>query len=510
MRKRYLLAAAALAALGIQAFTLAEGRDGRIGGLFSRGVAERSANIGGGTAESAQATMPVPVEPAAPPPPPGRAVPATSADIKLSFAPLVKRSAPAVVNVYAARAVPQRSPFAGDPLFEQFFGRQIPRPRPRIQSSLGSGVIVEASGLIVTNNHVIDGADEVKVALSDGREFPSTILLKDDRADLAILKIEGSEPFPVIGIADSDALEIGDLVLAIGNPFGIGQTVTNGIVSAVARTHIGVNDFGYFIQTDAAINPGNSGGALIDMRGQLIGVNTAIFSRSGGSNGIGFAIPSNMVRVFIEAAKKGARFERPFVGADFTPVRPDVAEALGLDRPQGALVEEVMREGPAAAAGLKPGDVVLSIEGFRIGDPDALGYRLATSGIGKTVRLEVLSGGERKITHLVLDAAPEVPARDARTLRGETPFAGATVANLSPKVAGELDLPQSRKGVVVTDVAGGSFAARFGLRPKDIILSLNGQEVESTETLETMAGNARRGWRFEVERNGERLTQVVR
>ncbi len=231
--------------------------------------------------------------------------------MKLTFAPLVKRTAPAVVNVYAAKRVPARSPFAGDPFFEQFFGNQL--RRPRLESSLGSGVIIDASGLVVTNNHVIEDADEVRVALADGREFDAEILLKDRRADLAVLRVRSDQPFPVVPIADSDSAAIGDLVLAIGNPFGIGQTVTSGIVSALARTHVGSDDLGYFIQTDAAINPGNSGGALIDMRGELVGVNTAIFSRSGGSLGIGFAIPSNMVRAFVDAARdRGSiRMESP-------------------------------------------------------------------------------------------------------------------------------------------------------------------------------------------------------
>ncbi|WP_223998232.1 DegQ family serine endoprotease [Aureimonas sp. SA4125] len=478
--------------------------DGWLSGLFGN-KEERQA------ASDTPPAAPVPIEPAAPASTvTGRQVPADATEIKLSFAPLVKKSASAVVNVYAARAMPQRSPFAGDPFFEQFFGRRLQQQRPRMQASLGSGVIVDQSGLIVTNNHVIRDADEVKVALSDGREFTSKVLLKDERGDLAVLKIEGDQPFPSIGLADSDALEIGDLVLAIGNPFGIGQTVTNGIVSALARTHIGVNDAGYFIQTDAAINPGNSGGALIDMRGDLIGVNTAIFSRSGGSNGIGFAIPSNMVRVFVEAAKKGGRFERPYIGASFTPVSPDVAAAVGLDLPRGALVQDVAAKGPANDAGLKPGDVVLAIDGFVVGDPDVLGYRLATSGIGRSVSLDVLSAGERETLTLALAAAPEDPPRDLRRLEGETPFSGATIANLSPRLADELDLPATKMGVVVTEIDPRSFAARFGLRPKDIIVGLNGEPARSTQAFERMADATRRGWRYEIERDGKRMVQTVR
>src|SRR5690606_38519471 len=226
-----------------------------------------------------------------------RRVPFSQGEIMLSFAPLAERTGPAVVNVYASATVASRSPFFGDPFFDRFFGGTLP---PRVQSSLGSGVIVDPDGLIVTNHHVIRDADKVRVALADGREFESSILIQDESIDLAVLKIEGNKPFPTIRLGDSDRLEVGDLVLAIGNPFGVGQTTTSGIVSALARTHVGVSDFGFFIQTDAAINPGNSGGALIDMSGRLVGINTAIYSRSGGSNGIGFAIPANMLRSVLD------------------------------------------------------------------------------------------------------------------------------------------------------------------------------------------------------------------
>ncbi|TIV22649.1 MAG: trypsin-like serine protease, partial [Mesorhizobium sp.] len=262
------------------------------------------------------------------------------------------------VNVYASQTAKVTSPFEGDPFFEEFFGRA----QPRAQSSLGSGVLVDPSGVIVTNYHVIKDADEVKVATADGREFTSKVMLKDETLDLAVLKISADKPFPVIAIGDSDALEVGDLVLAIGNPFGVGQTTTSGIVSALARSHIGVSDSGYFIQTDAAINPGNSGGALINMGGQLVGINTAIYSRSGGSIGIGFAIPSNMVRAFADAAKAGLDFfERPYIGAEFELVTPQIAESLGLEKPTGALVSSVEGSGPAGKAGLKPGDVIVSL-----------------------------------------------------------------------------------------------------------------------------------------------------
>lgn len=437
-------------------------------------------------------------------------VPASRAEIDLSFAPLVKETAPAVVNVYAARVVPTRqSPFANDPFFGQFFGRRFD-DRPRMESALGSGVIIDSSGLVVTNNHVVENADEVKIAFSDGREFETKVLLKDKKVDLAILAIDGAGPFPSLPIADSDELEIGDLVLAIGNPFGIGQTVTTGIVSALARNHIGVNDFGFFIQTDAAINPGNSGGALIDMKGRLVGVNTAIFSRSGGSNGIGFAIPSNMVASFQRAAKAGGRFERPYVGATFASVTPDIADALGLPRPTGALVQAVMTDSPAAEAGITVGDVILSVDGFAINNPDALGYRLATAGVGRTAKVSVLRGEDRETLDLPLQAAPENPLRDERSLSGNNPFSGATVLNLSPRVAEERGLPADKTGVVVVAVERGSLAQRFGLRPNDILLTINGDLIASTKSLQEMLKRRSRGWQFEVERDGRRMTQMVR
>ncbi|MBO0662617.1 DegQ family serine endoprotease [Jiella sp. CQZ9-1] len=437
-------------------------------------------------------------------------IPKSRAEVDLSFAPLVKETAPAVVNVYAARKIPaRRSPFADDPFFGQFFGGPFQSP-PRMEQSLGSGVILDPSGLVVTNNHVIDGADEVKVAFADGREFSAKILSKDKTVDLAVLKIEGKGPFPTISIANSDDLAIGDLVLAIGNPFGIGQTVTNGIVSALARNNIGVDNFGFFIQTDAAINPGNSGGALINMKGQLIGVNTAIFSRSGGSNGIGFAIPSNMVATFLRAAKNGGHYERPFVGADFAPVTADIADALGLRRPTGALVRSIYPGGPAAKAGLKVGDVVMTVDGKEVLTPDALNFRFATLGIGKSVTLDVLSSDVRKIVTLPLAKAPEVPRRDQRTIKGRNPFAGATVDNLSPRVADELRLPRTKTGVVVAEVGNGSLAARFGLQPGDIILDINGERVDTTRKLAEIADRGDRGWQFDIERGGRRLTQVVR
>lgn len=438
-----------------------------------------------------------------------RRVPFGREDIQLSFAPLVRETSPAVVNVYASSTVQVRSPFMGDPFFEQFFGR--PQMPPRVRSSLGSGVLVDPSGVIVTNNHVISDADEVKVALADGREFESEILLKDKALDLAVLKIQDDEAFPAVRLGDSDALEVGDLVLAIGNPFGVGQTTTSGIVSALARSHVGVSDFGFFIQTDAAINPGNSGGALIDMRGQVIGINTAIVSRSGGSIGIGFAIPANMVRAVVNAALDGAEaFERPFFGASFDPVTAQIAEALGMDRPVGALVREIAPESPAVKAGLRPGDVVVAMDGADIQHPDALEYRLVTHPLEDEGVIRILRDGNTQELKFRLERLSDGGEPQTLQLDGQGPFAGASIATLSPRLAQRLKLPLNKKGVVILDVERRSPAGSVGLRPGDIIREVNGIEVEDADTMQVVARDTGRRWAFAIERDGRILRQRLR
>ena len=441
-----------------------------------------------------------------------RAVPQSRTQMQLSFAPLVKQVENAVVNVYAERVVERRSIFDGDPFFEEFFGQRMPN-RSEKQSSLGSGVIVGTSGIVVTNNHVIEGASDIKVALADGREYESTVVLKDERVDLAVLKIKADARFTALPLGDSDAVEVGDLVLAIGNPFGVGQTVTSGIVSALARNQIRSGDFGFFIQTDASINPGNSGGGLINMNGELIGINTAIFSRGGGSNGVGFAIPANLVKTFVASAENGsATFDRPFIGATFDPVTSEVAEALGLDRARGALISQVQAGSPAEKAGLKPGQVVTAVNGIPVEHPDALGYRLTTVGIGGTARITVVADGKEQDLTLSLDRAPETTPRDERLIEGRNPFSGAVVANLSPRVAEELRIPTNRitAGVVVTEVNRGSPAARIGLKPRDIVIALNGTAVASTESLAALVDEDPSIWRVEIERDGQRIRQFFR
>ncbi|CCV13550.1 DegQ family serine endoprotease [Mesorhizobium sp. STM 4661] len=438
---------------------------------------------------------------------PDKRVPFGREEVQLSFAPLVKQTAPAVVNVYASQTAKVTSPFDGDPFFEEFFGRS----QPRAQSSLGSGVLVDPAGVVVTNFHVVKDADQVKVATADGREFDSKVLLKDETLDLAVLKISSDKPFPVIAIGDSDALEVGDLLLAIGNPFGVGQTTTSGIVSALARSHIGVSDSGFFIQTDAAINPGNSGGALINMGGQLVGINTAIYSRSGGSIGIGFAIPSNMVRAFADAAKAGLSFfERPYVGAEFERVTPQIAESLGMEKPTGALVSTVEEAGPAAKAGLKPGDVVLSLNGKPVESIEALDYRMATLSIGTNASFAVLSKGQQSTMDIALARAPEGAKSSEMTLRGRSPFSGAKVAELSPRLAQRLGVRTDVKGVTVVDINRDSPAADFGFQPGDIVREVNGTTIDTAATLAQVAQQDTRWWRFTVERGGQIMRQVLR
>jgi Do/DeqQ family serine protease len=432
----------------------------------------------------------------------------TGAEIKLSFAPIVQRVAPAVVNVYAAKMVESRNPLFDDPLFRRFFGTPD-MPRDRVQRSLGSGVIVDASGLVVTNNHVIEGASEVKVALADKREFEADMVLKDPRTDLAVLRIrDGRQRFPALEFGDSDDLQVGDVVLAIGNPFAVGQTVTQGIVSALARTQVGITDYQFFIQTDAAINPGNSGGALVDVHGRLVGINTAIFSRSGGSIGIGFAIPSNMVQVVVTSALGGgSAVKRPWLGAKLQTITPEIAENLGLSRPSGALIASVSPAGPAARAGLKTGDVIVSVDGQTVDDPNAFEYRFMTRPLGRTAQVGVLRAGRETRLAVALETAPETP-RDELLIRSRSPFTGARIANLSPALAEELRLDSSANGVVIVDVADGSLAQNFGFQRGDRIVSVNNERIARTRDLERVAAQQNRLWRITIERGGKQVSVV--
>jgi Do/DeqQ family serine protease len=440
-----------------------------------------------------------------------RQAPESRQQIKLSFAPIANKTAASVVNVYGSRVERQApNPFMDDPFFRRFFGDGgFGVPRERVQRSLGSGVIVDVSGLVVTNNHVIENMSEVKVAFADKREMDAEILLRDPRTDLAVLKLKGARDLPALELADADLVQIGDLVLAIGNPFGVGQTVTQGIVSALARTQIGVADAQSFIQTDAAINPGNSGGALVDMDGRLIGINTAIFSRSGGNQGIGFAIPSGMVRLVVDSAKAGvSTVRRPWFGARLQALTADVADGLGLDRPAGSVVASVVEKGPAAEGGLKRSDVILAVDGVAVDDPEAFGYRFATRPLGGTTSLTVLRGGKRIAIPVKLQPAPETRPREKVTLSGRSPLSGATLQNLSPAVAEELALEAGADGVVVSEVGEGSTAARIGFQKGDIIMALNGERMRSSHEVETAFKERKRAWEVTISRGGQTITSV--
>jgi Do/DeqQ family serine protease len=442
----------------------------------------------------------------------GPAIPRNRAEIAYSFAPVVKKAQPAVVNVFASRVERMpANPLLDDPIFRRFFGEGGGMPgRSPMAQSLGSGVIVDPSGLVVTNNHVIENMTDVKVALADKREFPAKILLRDPRTDLAVLKLADGGAFPTMELGDSDALEVGDLTLAIGNPFGVGQTVTQGIVSALARTHVGISDYGFFIQTDAAINPGNSGGPLVDMNARVVGINSAIFSKSGGSVGIGFAIPVNMVKNVLAAAKGGGKLvRRPWLGATLQTMSQEIAEGLSLERPAGALLADVEPKGPAAEAGLKRGDVIIAVDGQSADDPEAVGYRLGTKPLGGQATLGVLRGGKKTTVQIRLTPAPEVPARDTVKLKGQSPFSGATVVNISPAVVEEMSVQGATNGVVVSDIEDGSLAQQLALQRGDVVLAVNDQKVETTRDLEKAAASRAYYWKITIGRGGQVFTTVV-
>ena len=434
--------------------------------------------------------------------PASRRVPPDLATMKMSFAPIVRRAVPAVVNVYSRRVVRAQI----DPFWGLFAGGQA---RDRVEQSLGSGSIVRADGVILTNHHNIENAQEIMVVTSDRREWPARVLLDDARADLAVLKIDAKgERLPTIAIDAQATPQVGDLVLAIGDPFGVGQTVTNGIVSALARSDVGISDYAFFIQTDAAINPGNSGGPLVDMDGDLIGVNTAIVSQSGTSAGVGFAIPAAMAKQVVSAALGGVRVvARPWLGVKTQGLTGDMAKSLGLAAPQGVVVTDVWPQGPAARAGLAQGDVIISVNGQLVNDDAGLNYTVATRGAGEEVSLSVRrNGGAARTISVRLEAPPSRPAADPRTLTGRNPLAGASVVNVSPAAAYQYGVdPFGAQGVLVTAVAGG-FAQQIGLQPGDFIREINGRKLASTAELAAAVQAGPPSWTLVIQRGDRVIT----
>jgi serine protease Do len=447
-----------------------------------------------------------------------RQVPENDGQIQLSFAPVVQKTAPAVVNIYAQKVTKavRQHPFMNDPLFQHFFGQELNRfSRPRIQRSLGSGVLIQKNGVIMTNHHVIAGADEIKVVLSSGEEYDADLVGSDEQTDLALLKLrDAPDDLPVIEMGESRSLLVGDLVLAIGNPFGVGQSVTTGIVSATARTAGGINDFNFFIQTDAAINPGNSGGALIDLKGRLVGINTAIYSNSGGSVGIGFSIPVEMVKAVSQSILKTGRIVRPWFGAEGQNLTSDLAKALDIPARHGAhgvVITRVYEDSPADEAGLRAQDVVVSLDGQPVSSMEELRFLLATRAIGSTVKASYWRGGDIRSTELPLVAPPDRPKRAERTLTDRSPFQGLTVANMNPAVAQEYNLPYTPEAVIVLNVAPRSIAARVGWRVGDIIQQINASRVDSVTDLQDLISSNRSGrWRLGVLRDGKQFVFNLR
>jgi len=444
-------------------------------------------------------------------------VPSSPAQIKLSFAPLVKKTAPAVVNIFTQKTVQARRGVPSlfdDPFFRQFFseGFGVPRDRPkaRQQNSLGSGVIVDPNGMIVTNQHVIQGANEIQVILADRREFVARVLVSDPKTDLAVLKItpEGQN-LPYIQIQDSDDLEVGDLVLAIGNPFGVGQTVTSGIVSALARTKIGDSNLNSYIQTDAAINPGNSGGALVSVNGYLVGVNTAIYSKSGGSHGIGFAVPSNMVRAVIRGVSPGGGLVWPWFGATGQSVSQDIANSLGLERPTGVLITAVHKAGAAAKVGIAVGDVVLAVNGHEVNDTIGLRHRIATLPIGDSAVVRLWRGGKTRAVRLALMAAPDKPRKNETKMDGSQPLSGAIVGNMSPALAERTGIDPFVTGVFIFNIIRGSPANRLGFRAGDYLRLVNNRPVPSVKDLIREMEKPADRWRIAVLRNGRTRELII-
>ena len=440
-------------------------------------------------------------------------------EVKTSFSDVVKSTAPSVVNIYAAKIVTSNkrrnfNPLMDDPFFSQFLGGMISQPmRKKLERSLGSGVVVSPEGFIVTNSHVVQAGAKIKVVFNDGREFDAEFVGADESMDIAVLKIESDEnmKFDHLEFGDSDSMEVGDIVLALGNPYGVGQSVSMGIVSALGRTNIGTTKYENFIQTDAAVNPGNSGGALVDSLGNLVGINTAIYTKTGGSQGISFAIPASSVKVIFDSVRKTGKVVRPWLGAGGQNLTPSLAEQLGLDRPTGVLINEIDKGSSAEKSGIKVGDIIVKFAGQEIRDTGTLSAKIAVSPIGKTVPINVWRGGEIINLSLKLEGLPERKESDRITLKGNSPLAGYTFEKLSPALNDELGLPFATEGIAAVERASGTghFSA-LTLREGDIMISINNKDIKTLKDLKDATSRRPRSWKVIYKRGKNVIRAVVR
>ncbi len=433
-------------------------------------------------------------------------IPKKENEITLSFAPIVKATAPAVVNIYVDKKVLRynKSPFFNDPFFNQFFGQGFGLPQERIERSLGSGVVIDGTGLIITNEHVIAQANEIQVTFSAGQEYSASIIYADETTDLALIQIQHEgETFPHLEFSDSSTIDIGDLVVAIGNPFGVGQTVTTGIISAKARTGVGITDIGFFLQTDAAINPGNSGGALISMDGKLVGINTAIFSRSGSSAGLGFAIPSNMVKALLRSYNRGTPKLRHWFGGKTKTISSEEAVKMGLKNKTYVVINSVWNQSPAKKAGLRKNDILISIDNQEIFNLTSLEYYIIVTEDLPTIPLTISREGKEVMINFPIEYPEEIPLRNSTLIKGSNPLNGVVLENISPVLMQELNL-DIIKGVVIAEINPNSYAKRANLKKGDILLTINEEVIISVnQAKEILKNNSSQNWEIEISRNNK-------
>jgi S1-C subfamily serine protease len=409
------------------------------------------------------------------------------------------------VNIYAQRIIEERrSPFSRDPFFRDFF-QNFGQLQPRVQNSLGSGVILSGDGYVVSNYHVVGRATDIRVVLHDGREISGNVILSDEDSDLAVLKLNTDEVLPHLDLRKSDTVEVGELVLAIGNPFGVGQTVTNGIISGLARTGIASGSAkGYFLQTDAPINPGNSGGALIDISGSLVGVNTSILSRSGGSNGIGFAIPADLIGQFLVQAKAGrSSFIRPWAGMRGQPITFEMAASLNLPAMSGMIISELHELSPFSKVGIGVGDIITKVDGLGINSPAEMLYRMSVAGIGTAVDISYLSKGITKSSKIDLVEIPNLRVKEV-TLGSEFIFMDLRISELTPEFQSKFGLSFSSTGLIV--LAPGRIASRLGLRRGDLLREINGKSVDKIEDVTSAISSIKNTGSITIIRSGRRVS----